>query len=79
VETYSETQRRTIDGVSAARNKIAHAGIWALGALFGAISSLALLIAAAVPAILGVLALCLTPIRALLRRLGRPGARRQLG
>jgi hypothetical protein len=65
--------------VSAARNKIAHATIWALGALFGAISSLTLLIAAAVPAILGLLALCFTPIRALLRRLGHPGARRQIG
>jgi hypothetical protein len=55
--------------MSAARNNIARTSIWALGALLGAISSLALLIAAAVPAMWGLLAVCLTPIRALLDRL----------
>ncbi|HEY6396319.1 MAG TPA: hypothetical protein VIX82_02580 [Solirubrobacteraceae bacterium] len=62
--------------MSAARNRIAQAAIWALGALLGAISSLVLLIAAAVPAILGLLSLFSTPVRALLRRIGRPAARR---
>jgi hypothetical protein len=62
--------------VSATRDRIAHWMIWALGALLGAISSVVLLIAAAVPAILGLVALFLEPIRALLRRLGRPAAER---
>jgi hypothetical protein len=62
--------------VSATRDRIAQAMIWLLGAVLGAISSIVLLVAAAVPAILGLLALCLEPIRVLLRRLGRPGAQR---
>jgi 1,4-dihydroxy-2-naphthoate octaprenyltransferase len=77
VETYSETQRaerRTIDRMNATRNRIAHGMIWALGAVLGAISSIVLLIAAAVPAVLGLGAVCLAQIRALLRRLGRADA-----
>jgi hypothetical protein len=57
--------------VSAAREKIAQGSIWMAGAVLGAISSVALLIAAALPALLGLAALFLEPIRALVRRIAQ--------
>lgn len=54
------------------REKLAAGPIWAVGALFGVLSTIALALAAAVPAILGLIALILSPVRALWRRSGRP-------
>ena len=42
------------------------------GAILGLLSTVALVVAAAVPAILGLLALILSPFRALWRHVGRP-------
>jgi hypothetical protein len=54
------------------RERLAGGAIWATGALLGLLSTAALAIAAAVPAILGLIALIFTPFRALWRHLGRP-------
>ncbi len=50
------------------RERVAGGAIWVAGAVLGLLSTLALAIAAAVPAILGLIALILSPFRALWRR-----------
>ncbi|MGA2011091.1 MAG: hypothetical protein ABSH51_11280 [Solirubrobacteraceae bacterium] len=54
------------------RDSLTHALVGAVGLIFGALSAIALAVAAIVPAALGLLAFLLAPFRALVDRLRRP-------
>ncbi len=51
------------------RDAVTHAVLGALGLVFGALSGIAMVIAAIIPALLGLLAFVLSPLRALVERL----------
>jgi hypothetical protein len=57
-----------MESMTEVRERVAGGAIWVAGAVLGLLSTLALAIAAAVPAILGLIALVLSPFRALWRR-----------
>ena len=57
-----------MESMTEVRERVAGGAIWVAGAVLGLLSTLALAIAAAVPAILGLIALILSPFRALWRR-----------
>ena len=57
-----------MESMTGVRERVAGGAIWVAGAVLGLLSTLALAIAAAVPAILGLIALILSPFRALWRR-----------
>jgi hypothetical protein len=63
-----------MSGVSALRDTIVGAAMGVLGAVCGVLSGVALGVAAVVPPILGMIALLLSPLRALAERLTRPRA-----
>jgi hypothetical protein len=54
--------------VRAVRDSVIQAVVGTLGIIFGFLSAVALALAALIPAILGVLAIVLSPLRALLER-----------
>ena len=56
-----------MESMTGVRERVAGGAIWVAGAVLGLLSTLALAIAAAVPAILGLIALVLSPFRALWR------------
>jgi hypothetical protein len=57
-----------MESMTEVRERVAGGAIWVAGAVLGLLSTLALAIAAAVPAVLGLIALILSPFRALWRR-----------
>ena len=57
-----------MESMTEVRERVAGGAIWVAGAVLGLLSTLALAIPAAVPAILGLIALVLSPFRALWRR-----------
>jgi hypothetical protein len=57
-----------MESMTEIRERVAGGAIWVAGAVLGLLSTLALAIAAAVPAVLGLIALILSPFRALWRR-----------
>ena len=56
----------------ALRERAVHGVLGALGALFGILAAIGLLVAAFVPALLGLLAFMLSPLRAMYERLRGP-------
>jgi len=66
-------KRRRIDGVRALRDSVVQAVVGTIGIGFGLLSAIALAMAALIPALLGLLAFVLSPLRALLERIRRQG------